>query len=172
MNFLRITYLAFVVGFVCSCGKAKEPTKKTGTSIEWITATNALEYYTAETPDRPVVALFTSDWDLVGELFKKHIEVHKDSLFPDNTPKFIVYDCTKDDSIGQEQLTDAGVRYRPVLFVSYGGGWRHTQLPNDFLEDPNAEDDYLREFTRVIAATKKKQNKPDMATPRKPSDQI
>jgi thiol:disulfide interchange protein len=141
-----------------------------GTGIEWITATNALEYYTVETIDRPVVALFTSDWDLTGKLFKKHIEANKDSIFSDNTPKFIVYDCTTDDSIGHSQLTDAGVLYLPVLFISYGGEWSHTQLPNDFLKDPNTEDDYLRELKRVIATTKKKQNNPHMATPRNPSD--
>jgi len=155
MKLLRIAGLSLIASVIGSCEKAADSTDVEVASIEWIEASEALEDYAGGTSDQPVVALFTMDWDLIGKMFKKRIEENQASLFPNATAKFIEYDCTEEDSIGLEQLTEAGIAYLPVVFVSYGGGWKHTGLPNDVLDDPNSEDDYLQELRRVISAAKK-----------------
>ena len=154
---MHLPYIAglLLVGVIVSCRKEQESACEDDAEIEWITATKSLDEYAAETSGQPIVALCTMEWDLLGKLFKKHIEANQGTLFPENMPKFLEYDCSEDGSRGREMLTKAGVVYMPVIFVSYGGKWQYTALPNDFLQDPNTEDDYLGELRRIISAAKK-----------------
>lgn len=71
------------------------------------------EYHKLQ-PGRPILAVFVTAWDLMGQLQRKILEDEKNiALIPEAGALCLFYDSTEEDSLGRQEMKRLGREYFP-----------------------------------------------------------